>query len=170
MTKLNLAHGEHPTELPGWVNADLVWDGVRWAGTCAAADAFRLPFADASFEAAYLGHFLEHVWWKDLPALMAELERVLVPGATVMVVGPAIERAVEQGEPDWLVDAVVGAGVGPGAHKWIPTEELHAIALEQAGWTVNVIDVQDARPPEWPNPAHQARWQCAMTATKRGGS
>jgi SAM-dependent methyltransferase len=47
------------------------------------ADAARLPFADASFDAAFLCWILEHV--ADPLAVLRELHRVLEPGAAVVV-------------------------------------------------------------------------------------
>jgi ubiquinone/menaquinone biosynthesis C-methylase UbiE len=50
-----------------------------------AADAERLPFADASFDLV-LGHaVLHHI--PDLPRAFAEFERVLAPGGTVLFAG-----------------------------------------------------------------------------------
>lgn len=161
---LNLGSGEHPTQLDDWVNVDLPWDGVRPVGRFVYGDAFTLPFADGVFDRAYLGHFIEHIWWRDLQRVLDEVARVVV--GTVMIVGPAIDRAVAQAEPRWLVDAVVGAGEGPGAHKWVPTEELHVIALELCGWRPTVIDVRDVKPPLWPNPVPHATWQCAISASR----
>lgn len=161
---LNLASGEHPTSLKGWVNVDLPWDGVKPPHVY--GDAFHLPFATRSFERAYLGHFIEHVRWRAIPAMLIELRRVLTPKAPIMVVGPALDRALRQCEPEWLCDAIVGEGEGPGAHKWVPTEELHSLALLAGGLEdVRIVDVRDIKPPIWPNPVPQATWQCALAAT-----
>ncbi|MBT0767967.1 methyltransferase domain-containing protein [Kineosporia sp. J2-2] len=48
-----------------------------------AADAARLPFADASFGCVVAGEVLEHL--PDLPAAVAEICRVLKPGGTLVV-------------------------------------------------------------------------------------
>lgn len=48
----------------------------------AAADAGRLPFADASFETCIANHMLYHV--ADVAAVVAELHRVLVRGGTLL--------------------------------------------------------------------------------------
>ncbi|BEP14353.1 hypothetical protein acdb102_26640 [Acidothermaceae bacterium B102] len=47
------------------------------------ADAARLPFADGVAEVVVAGEMLEHV--TDLPAVVAELCRVLAPGGTLVV-------------------------------------------------------------------------------------
>lgn len=50
----------------------------RGAAEFLVADGTRLPFADASFELVYTSWLLEHV--PDVPALLREVHRVLVPG------------------------------------------------------------------------------------------
>ena len=53
-----------------------------------AADAERLPFADASFDLV-LGHaVLHHI--PDLPRALAEFQRVLAPGGTLLFAGRAL--------------------------------------------------------------------------------
>jgi 2-polyprenyl-6-hydroxyphenyl methylase/3-demethylubiquinone-9 3-methyltransferase len=47
------------------------------------ADASRLPFADGVADVVVAGEMLEHV--RDLPAVVAELCRVLAPGGTLVV-------------------------------------------------------------------------------------
>ncbi len=47
------------------------------------ADAARLPFADGAADVVVAGEMLEHV--TDLPAVVAELCRVLAPGGTLVV-------------------------------------------------------------------------------------
>jgi ubiquinone/menaquinone biosynthesis C-methylase UbiE len=49
------------------------------------ADAFRLPFADATFDALYLADFLHHI---DVQRLFPELVRVLKPGGTIHISEP----------------------------------------------------------------------------------
>lgn len=168
---LNVASGLHPTVLPGWVNIDLPWDGVKRPTVY--GDAFRLPFRDRVFGRAYVGHFLEHLWREQIGAFVAELSRVMVPGGEVMVVGPDIAKAVETGQPVSILRAIIGDEQGrplgsqldgPGAHKWVATEALTVRAMTDAGLTdVRPVDVADVVPPVWPN-VSQAPWQCAVTA------
>lgn len=119
--KLHLGSGQHPTpELPDWVDVDLIWEGVYPPDVH--GDAFALPFRDHAFEAVYLGHMVEHIWWKDLPRFGAELRRVTMPGGEVIVVGPDWLRARHQNQPKSLMDAICGLPrEGPGGHKWLPT-------------------------------------------------
>ncbi len=51
----------------------------------ARADAFRLPFADAAFDALYLADFLHHI---DVARLFPELVRVLTPGGAIHISEP----------------------------------------------------------------------------------
>jgi SAM-dependent methyltransferase len=81
----------HPGAL--LIGADLVAAGLRKAhasvpeAALVLADATRLPFEDASLDAAASINVLEHV--PDDAAALAELRRVLKPGALAVVVVPA---------------------------------------------------------------------------------
>lgn len=160
--KLNLASGLHPTQLPDWVNIDLPWEGV--ATPHVYGDAMRLPFRDAAFDTAYVGHVLEHIEWDAIPAMLAELRRVLQPGATVAFVGPDIERAISTGQPEWLLRAIDTLNTGPGGHKWVADENLTVTAVRTTFPAAVAISVADIDQPEWPNPT-TADWQCAVLAT-----
>lgn len=160
--KLNLASGLHPTNLFGWLNVDLPWHGVTSPHVY--ADAFRLPFLSATFDALYLGHVLEHIEFGALPALGVEVRRVMCSGASVMVVGPDIERAKETGQPSWLLDSISDLNGGPGGHKWVADEARTVEACELMGFNrVTAVDVATVTPPDWPNPTCAA-WQCAVAA------
>ena len=54
----------------------------------AAADACRLPFADAVFDSTFCVAVLQHVKDKDLESAVAEFARVTRPGGRVLVVEP----------------------------------------------------------------------------------
>lgn len=159
--KLNIASGLHPTNLPGWVNVDLPWAGV--VGADVYGDAFALPFRAGCFDAAYIGHVLEHIPWDLLPVMLGELRRVLAPGATVAVVGPAIDLAVRTGQPEWLLRAIDTLGEGAGGHKWVATEALTVEALAVVFPDAVPVPVTMFAPPRWPNPS-TAPWQCAALA------
>jgi 2-polyprenyl-6-hydroxyphenyl methylase/3-demethylubiquinone-9 3-methyltransferase len=69
------------------VGVDLSHTAVRVAAehgiTPVRGDAARLPLADASADVVVAGECLEHV--RDLPAVVAELCRILKPGGTLVV-------------------------------------------------------------------------------------
>lgn len=50
----------------------------------ARADAARMPFADATFDVAYLMDFVEHLVPEELDRALADLARVLKPGGAVV--------------------------------------------------------------------------------------
>src|SRR5690348_14608729 len=82
--------GPHRIErLAGWrhVGVDLSQLSLRQARehgvTPVRADAFRLPFADASLHCVVAGEILEHL--PDLAAGCAELTRVLAPGGVLVI-------------------------------------------------------------------------------------
>jgi SAM-dependent methyltransferase len=79
------------TILPGWVNIDL----FGRVPTDAALDVTKpLPLADASVEAIFTEHMVEHLTYKESLALMCECARVLRPGGVIRIVVPDFERYV----------------------------------------------------------------------------
>ena len=49
-------------------------------------DAYHLPFADGSFDCCFFGFWLGHVPFALLDEFFAEVDRVLRPGAAVLLV------------------------------------------------------------------------------------
>ncbi len=75
--RLNLGSG--PRRVAGWVNLDILgmdpdlhWDLQR-----------GIPFPDASVQATFLEHVLEHFAMEDALRVLRECRRVLVPGGVV---------------------------------------------------------------------------------------
>lgn len=62
------------------------------------ADARRLPFRDGAFGAACLRYVLQHVDREEQPFVVAELRRVLRPGALALVAVHVGDGEVELGE------------------------------------------------------------------------
>jgi demethylmenaquinone methyltransferase/2-methoxy-6-polyprenyl-1,4-benzoquinol methylase len=54
---------------------------ARWAR----ADAYRLPFGEASFDAAYAGFFISHVPSSYVPTLLGQVSRVLRCGGELLL-------------------------------------------------------------------------------------
>ena len=79
-----------------------------------------------------------------------------------MLVGPDIDRAVQQRTGENLYDAIIKHGEGWGGHRWTCSETVLAFLVEDAGWTVESIPITTVRFPEWPNVAPDALWQYAL--------
>jgi predicted SAM-dependent methyltransferase len=91
--------------LPDWINVDAnlitgkvdVWSDLRRA----------LPFRDATVDAFYSHHVIEHLPDAMLPFHFAEMARCLKPGGMIRIGGPngdaAIKKFVE-GDLTWFAD------------------------------------------------------------------
>lgn len=76
--------GSGDLRFPGWINLDLRYGHDLRRG---------LPhWTDASVDAVYSCHFLEHVTHEEGEALLAEVHRVLRPGGTARIAVPDLER------------------------------------------------------------------------------
>lgn len=88
-TRLHLGSGEHYT--PGWFNVDVdpIWP------TDLLCDANDLPgyCAAGTFTHLYLGHYLEHIPYGQIPAMMERVLTVCTPDVKIAVVGPCYELA-----------------------------------------------------------------------------
>jgi GT2 family glycosyltransferase/SAM-dependent methyltransferase len=79
------------------------------------ADAGRLPFADAVFDATVSADMLEHVPSTARPAVLAEMLRVTRPGGVVVVTAPMGRSA---NWADGLIDRLYLRRTGSG-HPWL---------------------------------------------------
>lgn len=88
--KLHLGSGREL--LPGWVNAD----GRLGRGILSMYFPRGLRrFPDRSARLIYSSHFLEHLEYPDtVLAFLRECHRVLVPGGTIRIVVPGIEKII----------------------------------------------------------------------------
>lgn len=163
---LHVGSGTHPSDIPGWVDLDLCVNAET--RPTVAGSAFKMPFPDGTFDRIYMGHLLEHLRWEDeLLEGLEEVRRVARPGAEVMTVGPAMEKAVATGQPAWLLDAIISEAPAKDSsgHQWVATEGLTVRALERGGMkNVRAVDVATIMKPQWPN-VSQAPWQCAVWCT-----
>jgi len=162
---LNIGSGPFYTD--GWVNVDRYADDAD-----VSCSAFEMPFQDGMFRRVYMGHFLEHIPYDDIPHLLDEVKRVCRPGAMIMVVGPCLDKARATHQPKWLIEQIAAnptpemPGVG---HEWSPTTDLTLQAMRNGGLEdVVEVDVRKITQPEWPNRA-TATWQVAARASTPGG-
>lgn len=87
--RLNCGCGPQPAQ--GWLNADLRdFPGVQLRGDLRDG----LPLPDACLDYAVAIHLLQDLPWHDLPAALAELQRVLRPGGALRLALPDLERAI----------------------------------------------------------------------------
>jgi 2-polyprenyl-6-hydroxyphenyl methylase/3-demethylubiquinone-9 3-methyltransferase len=112
--------------------------GLANAPRYARADALRLPFADASFDAVVSSDFLEHV--ADLAGIAREMARVVRPGGAICF--DTINRTIlSRVVVIWLLESVLRI-VPRRTHDWrlfVAPDELRA-AFSGAG-----IDVREIR-------------------------
>jgi ubiquinone/menaquinone biosynthesis C-methylase UbiE len=167
--RLNIGSGVHPA--PDWIN----FDAYREHGEVQVqGSALALPFADGSAERVYLGHTLEHLSYDyDAISALKEARRVLNYRGTLGVVGPAMDYALEQGEPQHIIDAIEAHLVDgrpegkPGwGHLWTATSE-NTLALVRKVFphSLEVKVSSMTRSTGWPNTV-VSTWQVAIIASK----
>ena len=161
---LNVGSGPHYA--PGWVNIDVAVREEESPPPDVVVDIFNLGsvFPPRIFQKAYVGHVLEHLEYDLVPQALSTIARHLVPGGTIMVVGPCILKAVETRQPPSLIQAIVAdprQRFDPAAHSWTPTTALTLEAMRAAGLEgVRECPVAQVSKPGWPNPS-TAAWQVA---------
>ena len=117
--RLHLGCGSHAVS--GWVNVDGSWSAriakhpwltralrmlpiapagllqQTWSREILVHDVRkRLPFADASFDAIYASHLLEHLYLKEAEGLLADGYRLLRPGGVIRLVVPDLRTIVSR--------------------------------------------------------------------------
>jgi SAM-dependent methyltransferase len=115
-----------------WTNADLVPAGPN----VLAVDLRRqLPFSNATFDAVYSSHVLEHLTPLEARNFLREIRRVLRPGCVVRIVVPDLEGIV-RGYLRVLDDAADGGDSDAEArwrHRWMTVELLDQLVRTQSG-------------------------------------
>jgi SAM-dependent methyltransferase len=96
--------GSGKTPKSGWVNIDLVGDPVDLAWNCER----RLPFGDATVDALFHEHLLEHLPLKSGLDLTLECYRLLKPGGILRVGVPDVARLLRSwlDQPSDFVESV----------------------------------------------------------------
>jgi predicted SAM-dependent methyltransferase len=90
VTRLNIGCGLNP--VPGWINLDV----REHQGVDLRCDLRRyLPLADRSVDYAVAIHVLQDMAWADIPAALAQVHRVLRPGAVLRLALPDLDRAID---------------------------------------------------------------------------
>lgn len=92
-------------------------------------DAYRLPFADATFDAVICSEVLEHL--PDVDAALAEIDRVLKPGGRF---SPTVPRAWPEAICWRLAPGPGGYGDQPGGHVRIFEEAALTEQVRRRGY------------------------------------
>ena len=99
-----------------------------------------LPYPDASFEAAFGSHVLEHLTPGEADALLRELRRVLRPGGVLRLAVPDLDRVIasyDPAAPDAFLDGMLQGRTRTRSrhrHWWHYNERNLRAALERAGF------------------------------------
>lgn len=162
--QLNLGCGQYRAER-GWLNIDHPSAyGVPEIDADIYCDIVDLPFKDGVASRLYAGHVIEHFSEDDLYAAAVELDRVLEPGGTLMIVSPDMDRinALEDPEP-WLLEAMRTDNEGREGehHKWQPTAKALVSFFTHEGWDAKEVDLRSIQEDRWPLVAY-TDWQCAI--------
>lgn len=97
MPLLNAGCGTHYAQ--GWVNCD-VWSDETTKPDVLINPGDQYPFPDNYFDAIYLGHVIEHIDWRDVPAFMLDMQRIAKPNAPILIVGPDVLKTIQRWRED----------------------------------------------------------------------
>lgn len=101
MNLLNAGCGTHYAK--GWVNTD-TWVTADTKPDVQVKPGEPYPFDENHFDAVFLGHVLEHIPWKEVPAFLDDMKRISKPGAQFLICGPDVHRTIKrwaQGQEPW---------------------------------------------------------------------
>lgn len=114
---------------PEWTNVDLA--PARGVQAC---DIRRpLPFPDASFDATYSSHVLEHLTPAAGRAFLGEQFRVLKPGGVCRVVVPDLERICREYLRSLETGLTAPTPEAVRRYRWMLLELLDQMVREQSG-------------------------------------
>jgi SAM-dependent methyltransferase len=102
MKLLNAGCGTHYAQ--GWINTDTWDDGNTTRPDIRVEPGKPYPFEDNYFDAVFLGHVLEHIPWKEVPAFIADMKRIAKPNAPFLICGPDVFKTIKRwakGEEPW---------------------------------------------------------------------
>jgi len=133
MNLLNAGCGTHYAK--GWVNTD-VWANETTRPDVKVEPGQPYPFEDDTFDAVFLGHVLEHIPWKEVPAFLKDMMRVAKPKAPFLICGPDVHKTIK---------------------RWAQNQEPWEMVLA----VMEHLDIQDANVSdlEWWDGAHH-HWNC----------
>lgn len=165
---LNIGCGEF--YVPGWLNIDAT-DDPRIRKDLRGDVTQGLALPTGTMERIYLGHVLEHIVLEQVPVVMDEVLRLLVPGGEVMVVGPDCDKVRLTGDLQLISGAVHGAGRwADDVHQWECSERMLVEILADAGLKdVEAVPIIEVSARGWPL-VSEARWQSAAYGWKGGGA
>lgn len=163
--RLNLGCGGHHAPAP-WVNIDRSLGSRGFpCHPDVLADLRALPIPDASADAVYAGHVLEHIEYELNHLALAEMRRVLKPGGSLCIVGPDYDRAT--GEWADLAECI-WPGLSGEWHEWPGAQHQYCSTAANTAPLVRAVfpgavevPIGDLDPDVWPV-MNQDGWQFAF--------
>lgn len=164
--KLDIGSGENPKKLPNWyhMDIDLSMPDVEFVHDVASA----LPFKDEGVSEIFASNVLEHVFYKDVPAVVFEWTRVLTHGGKIEIRVPNMKWICHQyAIGRWKMSFVPGTDLNAmhaifgGDHDGVP--HMHKAGFDETNLrdlmeTAGLINVQ--------NTSEENSWELRMIGEK----
>lgn len=104
----------HPAfRRPAWRETRLDIDGATTPDIVGSITDMRAVVADASVDAIWSSHVLEHLFAHEVPLALAEFRRVLKPGGFALISSPDLETVVELVARRGLTHVAYVSSAGP---------------------------------------------------------